>query len=157
MASISAVKQWGIIGLPTQTQVHAVQQFVHSIKMQKILPISYEPEFIHWVQLCRSDIDKCFHHGQTLSKLNQNAMTNLVRAMDPDALAPIASKRVSVLCMIHEHSRRSKATHATLQTKSLPTLKLLLLYSHTELKYFSYFIYFSVFQNTLLQFDLVLF
>ena len=120
-----------------------MQQFVHSIKMQKILLISYEPDVIHWVQLCRSDIDKCFHHGQTLSKLNQNAMTNLVRAMDPDALAPIASKRVSVLCMIHEHSRRSKATHATLQTKSLPTLKLLLLYSHTELKYFSYFIYFS--------------
>ena len=64
--------------------------------MQKILLISYEPDVIHWVQLCRSDIDKCFHHGQTWSKLNQNAMTNLVRAMDPDALAPIASKRVSV-------------------------------------------------------------
>ena len=78
------------------TTGQVVQQFVHRMKMQKILPISYEPDFIHWVQLCRSDIDKCFHHGQTWSKLNQNAMTNLVRAMDPDALAPIASKRVSV-------------------------------------------------------------
>jgi hypothetical protein len=70
---------------------------------------------------------------------------------------PLQPKEYLSLCMIHEKSRRSKATHATLQTKSWPTLKLLLLYSHTELKYFSYFIYFSVFQNTLLQFDLVLF
>ena len=86
-------------------------------------------------------------------------------AMDPDALAPrtqtpwhpLQPKESLSLCMIHENSRRSKATHATVQSKSLPSLKLLLLYSYTELKYFSYFIYFSVFQNTLLQFDLVLF